>query len=162
MQETMQIALAESWSNRKSGLPYTNPHEALIVASIIEQEAAATKDRYLVSAVFANRLKYGMRLQSDPTVRYGVLNDKGRPISKADLLRKTSWNTYMITGLPKTPICNPSLDSIEAAMNPADSNYLYFVSDGVGGLRFAKTLDMHNKNVRLFRQTASKKTEESK
>ena len=92
-----------------------------------------------------------MRLQSDPTVRYGIDVGLDRPISKADLRRKTPWNTYMITGLPKTPICNPGFTSLEAALNPADSDFLYFVSDGFGGLRFAKTLDVHNENVRLFR-----------
>ncbi len=156
MQETLQIMIAESWSNRKSELPYANPNEALIMASIIEQEAAGSEDRHLVAAVLVNRLKYGMRLQSDPTVLYGIEYDLGHVISKADLRKKTPWNTYVILGLPKTPICNPSLSSIEAALNPADSSYLYFVSDGFGGLRFAENLDKHNKNVRLFRQASSK------
>ena len=121
------------------------------MASIIEKEASSKADRLLVAAVLINRIRRGMRLQSDPTVRYGIDVELDRPISKADLRRKTPWNTYMITGLPKTPICNPSFSSLEAALNPADSDFLYFVSDGFGGLRFAKTLDVHNKNVRLFR-----------
>jgi UPF0755 protein len=153
MQDTLQMTLAESWAERKAGLPYKHPDDAVIMASIIEQEAADPQDRRLVAAVLVNRLKRGMRLQSDPTVRYGVEHDASRPISKADLRRKTAWNTYVIAGLPKTPICNPSLQSLDAALQPADSHYLYFVSDGSGGLRFAKTLDAHNKNVRLFRQT---------
>ena len=83
--------------------------------------------------------------------RYGIDVNTDRPISGADLRRKTPWNTYVMTGLPKTPICNPGFESIEAALHPADSDFLYFVSDGFGGLRFAKTLEVHNKNVRLFR-----------
>ena len=151
MQDKMQIILAEAWASRQADLPYRTPYEALIMASIIEKEAASEADRRLVAAVLVNRMKRGMRLQSDPTVRYGIDVETDRPISKADLRRKTPWNTYVITGLPKTPICNPSLNSLEAALNPADSDFLYFVSDGFGGLRFAKTLDVHNKNVRLFR-----------
>jgi UPF0755 protein len=151
MQDKMQIILAEAWASRQADLPYRTPYEALIMASIIEKEAASEADRRMVAAVLVNRMKRSMRLQSDPTVRYGIDVETDRPISKADLRRKTPWNTYVITGLPKTPICNPGLNSLEAALNPADSDFLYFVSDGFGGLRFAKTLDVHNKNVRLFR-----------
>ena len=151
MQDKMQITLTEAWANRQSDLPYKTPYEALIMASIIEKEAASQTDRQLVAAVLVNRMKRGMRLQSDPTVRYGIDVETDQPISKADLRRKTPWNTYVITGLPKTPICNPSYQSIDAALHPAVSDFLYFVSDGFGGLRFAKTLDVHNKNVRLFR-----------
>ena len=151
MQDKMQITLAEAWASRQADLPYKTPYEALIMASIIEKEAATKADRLLVAAVLVNRMKLGMRLQSDPTVRYGVDVEIDRPISKTDLRRKTPWNTYVIAGLPKTPICNPGFESIEAALHPANSNFLYFVSDGYGGLRFAKTLDVHNKNVRLFR-----------
>ena len=151
MQDKMQINLAEAWTGRQVGLPYKTPYEALIMASIIEKEAASKADRHLVSAVLVNRMKRGMRLQSDPTVRYGIDVDTDGPISKIDLRRKTPWNTYVIVGLPKTPICNPGSESIEAALHPADSDFLYFVSDGFGRLRFAKTLDVHNKNVRLFR-----------
>ena len=151
MQDQMQITLAEAWASRQTDLPYKTPYEALIMASIIEKEAASKADRQLVAAVLVNRLERRMRLQSDPTVRYGIDDDADRPISKADLRRKTPWNTYAITGLPQTPICNPGFESIEAALHPADSDFLYFVSDGFGGLLFAKTLDVHNKNVRLFR-----------
>ncbi len=151
MQDKMQIILAEAWASRQADLPFKTPYEALIMASIIEKEAASKSDRQLVAAVLVNRMKRGMRLQSDPTVRYGIDVKTDQPISKADLRRKTLWNTYVITGLPETPICNPGFESIEAALHPADSNFLYFVSDGFGGLQFAKTLDDHNKNVRLFR-----------
>ena len=162
MQDRMDINLAEAWVKRKSQLPYKTPGEALIMASIIEKEAATKADRDLVSAVLINRLRLGMRLQSDPTVRYGIDFEHSLPISKADLKRKTPWNTYMKTGLPKTPICNPSAESIDSALNPADSDYLYFVSDGFGGLRFAKTLDIHNRNVRIFRRISSQSLEGAK
>ena len=162
MQDKMQITLAESWASRQADLPYKTPYEALIMASIIEKEAASKADRKLVAAVLVNRMRRGMRLQSDPTVRYGIDVETDRPISKADLRRKTPWNTYVITGLPKTPICNPGFESIEAALHPADSDFLYFVSDGFGGLRFAKTLDVHNKNVRLFRAIEAQNPKGSK
>ena len=162
MQDKMQITLAESWASRQADLPYKTPYEALIMASIIEKEAASKADRQLVAAVLVNRMRRGMRLQSDPTVRYGIDVETDRPISKADLRRKTPWNTYVITGLPKTPICNPGFESIEAALHPADSDFLYFVSDGFGGLRFAKTLDVHNKNVRLFRAIEAQNPKGSK
>ena len=162
MQDKMQMSLLEGWINRQAHLPYNTPEEALIMASIIEKEAANSADRRLVAAVLVNRLKRGMRLQSDPTVRYSITVDRARPISKADLRRKTPWNTYMIAGLPKTAICNPSLDSIDAALHPADSAFLYFVADGFGGLRFAKTLDVHNKNVRLYRQVEGQNPKGSK
>ena len=154
MQESQEIALAEAWIRRAKDLPYENPYQALIMASIIEKEASAVEDRRFVSAVLVNRLKKGMRLQSDPTVLYEASESPTKPpkITKTDLKTKTPWNTYVINGLPKTPICNPGQESIMAALHPAKSDYLYFVSDGMGGLRFAKTLDAHNHNVREFRR----------
>ena len=154
MQESLQLFLAKAWSNRAKNLPYGEPYDALIMASIIEKEASAGDDRRLVAAVLVNRLKKGMRLQSDPTVLYEATESPIKPpkITKTDLKTKTPWNTYVINGLPKTPICNPGQESILAALHPAKSDYLYFVSNGKGGLRFAKTLDAHNRNVRLFRQ----------
>ena len=129
MQGRMQISLAEAWADRQEALPYDTPLEALIIASMIEKEAATLADRKLVAAVFVNRLRGGIRLQSDPTVRYGIDITSDGPISKADLRRKTPWNTYMLNGLPKTPICNPGMESIDAALHPANSNFLYFVSE---------------------------------
>lgn len=154
MQESRQLFLAKAWSNRAKNLPYGKPYDALIMASIIEKEASAGDDRRLVAAVLVNRLKQGMRLQSDPTVLYEAAESPIKPpqITKTDLKTKTPWNTYVINGLPRTPICNPGQESIMAALHPAKSDYLYFVSDGKGGLRFAKTLDAHNRNVRQFRQ----------
>ena len=156
MQEKRELALAEAWIYRAPDLPYKTPGDALILASIIELETGDSADRLEVSGVFVNRLKRGMRLQSDPTVLYGVEGGTNRSIRRSDLKRKTEWNTYVIKGLPKTPICNPSLESINAALAPASTKNLYFVSDGKGGLRFARTLDEHNRNVRLFRQAQRK------
>ncbi|MEX0502217.1 endolytic transglycosylase MltG [Alphaproteobacteria bacterium LSUCC0719] len=156
MQEKRELALAEAWIDRSPDLPYESPRDALILASIIELETADSAERLEVAGVFVNRLKRGMRLQSDPTVLYGVETGANRPIRKSDLKRRTEWNTYVIKGLPKTPICNPSLESINAALAPAQTRNLYFVSDGKGGLRFARTLDEHNRNVRLFREAQRK------
>ena len=153
MQEKREISLLEVWIDRSEGLPFDSPEEALILASVIELETARSADRREVAGVFVNRLQKGMRLQSDPTVLYGVAGADGRVIRKSDLKRETLWNTYVISGLPATPICNPSLESIEAALNPANTENLYFVSDGEGGLRFARTLDAHNRNVRLYRKS---------
>ena len=154
MQEEQEIILAEAWLNREKDLPYSNPQDALIMASIIEKEASFGPDRLLVAAVLVNRLRRGMRLQSDPTVLYATSKSQTKiaPITKSDLKKKTQWNTYVIYGLPKTPICNPGRESIMAALHPAKSDYLYFVSDGRGRLRFAKKLGVHNHNVSLFRQ----------
>jgi len=154
MQQARQISLAEAWIDRAPGLPFKTPQDALIMASIIEKEAATTTDRGLVAAVLINRLKRSMRLQSDPTVLYenAPTPDPLPVITKQDLQTRTPWNTYVITGLPATPICNPSLESLNAALHPPQSDFLYFVSDGDGGLRFAKTLDEHNRNVRLYRK----------
>ena len=150
----MDKVLDLEWNNRGNNLPFKTKYQGLIMASIIEKEASAGSDRRLVAAVLVNRLKKGMRLQSDPTVLYEASESPAKPppITKTNLKAKTPWNTYVISGLPKTPICNPGQESIMAALQPAESEYLYFVSDGSGGLRFAKTLDAHNHNVRLFRQ----------
>ena len=156
IQEKRELALAEAWIDRAPNLPYQTPRDALILASIIELETADSAERLEVAGVFVNRLKRGMRLQSDPTVLYGVEGGANRPIRRSDLKRRTEWNTYVIKGLPKTPICNPSLESINAALAPAQTRNLYFVSDGAGGLRFARTLDEHNRNVRLFREAQRK------
>ena len=156
MQEKRELALAEAWIDRAPDLPFATPRDALILASIIELETGDSAERREVAGVFVNRLKRGMRLQSDPTVLYGVAGDTRRSIRRSDLKRKTEWNTYVISGLPKTPICNPSLDSINAALAPAATKNVYFVSDGTGGLRFARTLDAHNRNVRLYREAQRK------
>ena len=152
MQQKREMELIEAWLERSADLPLKTPHEAVILASIVELETGDSADRREVAGVFVNRLRSGMRLQSDPTVLYGVDGNNPRSIRKSDLKRRTAWNTYVIKGLPQTAICNPSRESIEAVLHPAKTKNMYFVSDGEGGLLFAKTLDAHNKNVQLFRQ----------
>ncbi len=152
MQQKREMELIEAWLDRSANLPLKTPQEAVILASIVELETADSADRREVAGIFINRLRAGMRLQSDPTVLYGVDGDTSRSIRKSDLKRRTAWNTYVIKGLPQTAICNPSRASIEAVLQPEKTKNMYFVSDGEGGLLFSKTLDAHNKNVRLFRK----------
>ena len=143
------------WPTRQKNLPFKTKKEALILASIVERETGVSSERPLVAAVFVNRLKKRMRLQSDPTIIYGLVGGKGalgRPIRRSEIRRKTAYNTYRINGLPPTPIANPGQASIAAVLNPADSKALYFVADGSGGHAFAETLAQHNKNVRHWRQ----------
>jgi len=153
MQEKQAISLAEAWAERAEGLPLKSPREAVILASIVELEAASAAGRREVAGVFMNRLRLRMRLQSDPTVLYGTGAEPGRVIRQSDLDRETAWNTYVIRGLPPTPICNPGLDAIDAVLQPNDTDNLYFVSDGYGGLRFAPDIDEHNVNVKAYRET---------
>ena len=152
MQQKREMELIEAWLDRSADLPLRTPQEALILASIVELETGDSLDRREVAGVFVNRLRRGMRLQSDPTVLYGVEGNLSRTIRKSDLKHRSAWNTYVIKGLPKTAICNPSRESVDAVLQPSKTANMYFVSDGEGGLLFAKTLDVHNKNVRLFRK----------
>ena len=154
MQADAETELALAWAGRAEGLPLASASELLILASMIEAETGRREERALVASVFVNRLRRGMRLQSDPTVLYGLQGRQpiDRPISKQDLQAPHGWNTYLIAGLPKTPIGNPGRAALVAAANPAETDYLYFVADGLGGHLFAKTLDAHNRNVRLYRQ----------
>ncbi|MDE0589890.1 endolytic transglycosylase MltG [Halocynthiibacter sp. C4] len=147
--------LDEAWQNRAEGLPLETKEEALILASIVEKETGVAEERKQVASVFVNRLKQGMRLQTDPTVIYGVTEGKGalgRGLRQSELRRETPWNTYVIDGLPVTPIANPGRAAIEAALNPDDTEYLFFVADGTGGHAFAKTLSEHNDNVAKWRK----------
>jgi UPF0755 protein len=135
-------------------VPLKSAREALILASIVEKETGVPEERGQVAAVFLNRLKKNMRLQSDPTIIYGIVGGKGkldRPLSKADVAAKTPYNTYEIDGLPPGPIANPGRDALEAVLNPAPGNALYFVADGSGGHAFADTLVEHNANVQKWR-----------
>lgn len=153
MQHGMRQVLDELWQERSAATPVRTPEEALILASIIEKETGIADERPLVAGVFANRLKLGMRLQSDPTVAYGI-DPKGldRPLSRADLDAPGPYNTYLNAGLPPTPIANPGRASIRAALNPAKTEFLYFVADGQGGHAFARTLVDHNRNVARWRR----------
>ena len=146
--------LAEAWEGRDADLPYQTPEEALVMASIIEKETGVPGERGQVASVFVNRLRQGMKLQTDPTVIYGVTNGQGvleRGLRQSELKRETPYNTYVIDGLPPTPIANPGRASIEAAMHPEATQYLFFVADGSGGHAFAETLAEHNRNVAKWR-----------
>ena len=132
--------LGDLWAARAEGLPYDTPEEALIMASIVEKETGIAEERKQVASVFINRLRQGMKLQTDPTVIYGVtkgIGVLGRGLRQSELRRETPWNTYVIDGLPPTPIANPGTLSIEAALNPDTTDYLFFVADGSGGHAFA-------------------------
>ena len=154
MQKRMQTILDEAWENRDPGTPLRSKEELLILASIIEKETRP-QEHGKVASVFINRLERGMKLQTDPTVIYGITKGKeslGRGLRRSELNRETPYNTYIIEGLPPTPICNPSEASIRAAANPDETDYLYFVADGTGGHAFAETLDEHNRNVAEWRR----------
>lgn len=155
MQELQQLRINAVWESREDGLPLQNPEEMLILASIIEKETGLPEERRQVASVFVNRLNQGMRLQTDPTVIYGITKGKsvlGRGLRQSELRRRTRWNTYTIDGLPPTPIANPGLASLEAAVAPDTSEYVFFVADGTGGHAFAETLEQHNRNVANWRQ----------
>ena len=155
MTERQSAILAKAWAGRSEGLPYDTPEEALIMASIIEKETGIAEERGKVASVFINRLQQGMRLQTDPTVIYGVTKGEGvlgRGLRQSELRRETPYNTYVINGLPPTPIANPGAEAIRAAVNPEQTDYLFFVADGSGGHAFAKTLEAHNENVAKWRR----------
>jgi len=155
MQTRQEERLAEVWRNRAEGLPIDTPEEALILASLIEKETGVPEERRRVASVFVNRLDRGMRLQTDPAVIYGVTEGKGalgRGLRRSELDRETPYNTYLVAGLPPTPIANPGLASLQAAVDPEQTEYLYFVADGSGGHAFATTLAEHNANVAEWRK----------
>ena len=155
MRKAQDALLAAAWENRADGLPLENPYEALILASIIEKETGVPEERGQVASVFANRLNRGMKLQTDPTVIYGITKGEGvlgRGLRQSELRAETPWNTYVIDALPPTPIANPGRASLEAAVNPDSTSYIFFVADGTGGHAFAETLDEHNQNVARWRE----------
>ncbi|MEM9344503.1 MAG: endolytic transglycosylase MltG [Pseudomonadota bacterium] len=162
MAEAQTERLQVAWATRADDVPVETPEEALILASIIEKETGLADERRQVSSVFVNRLKQGMRLQTDPTVIYGVTEGRGvlgRGIRQSELDRETPWNTYIIDGLPATPIANPGLASIEAALNPDETPYIFFVADGTGGHAFAETLAEHNANVAKWREIEAERNQ---
>jgi len=148
----MQQALAAEWDKRAPGLPYATPYEALIMASIVEKETGQAQDRALVAAVFVNRLRTGMRLQTDPTVIYGLGERFDGNLRKPDLLTDTPYNTYTRAGLPPSPIAMPGLASLQAALHPAQKDIYYFVAKGNGSSYFSRTLDEHNRAVNKYQR----------
>jgi len=155
MQRALNETVAELWPKRAPGLPLKDEREAIILASIVEKETGVPEERPLVASVFVNRLRAGMRLQSDPTVAYGVTNGSGplgRALTRQDLQTPSPYNTYLNDGLPPGPISNPGRAAIEATLNPAATEFLYFVANGDGGHVFAKTLAEHNRNVEQWRK----------
>jgi UPF0755 protein len=153
MEKAMQTYLANAWAKRKPGLAVTTPEQTVILASIVEKETGKPSERRLVAAVYSNRLKRGMPLQADPTFIYPIT--KGRPLGRRPLLSevraKNAYNTYAMSGLPVGPIANPGRASIDAVLDPEQSQALYFVADGTGGHVFANTLAEHNVNVAKWR-----------
>lgn len=155
MKAAADAMLAELWDKRAKNLPFDTPEEALTLASIVEKETGVASERPRVAAVFVNRLNRSMRLQSDPTIIYGLVGGKGalgRPIRRSELDRLTPYNTYLVDGLPPGPICNPGRASVEAVLNPPETDELYFVADGTGGHAFSRTLKEHQQRVREWRQ----------
>ncbi|MFC4214920.1 endolytic transglycosylase MltG [Pseudophaeobacter arcticus] len=155
MQERQELLIAAAWENRSEDAAVQSPEEMLILASIIEKETGVAEERGQVASVFTNRLNRGMRLQTDPTVIYGVTKGEGvlgRGLRQSELRKVTPWNTYVIEGLPPTPIANPGRASLLAAVNPEPTDFLFFVADGSGGHAFAETLQQHNSNVAKWRE----------
>jgi UPF0755 protein len=157
--QAMAAALDRLWKGRAEGLPLATPREALVLASIVERETGQPEERPRVAAVFLNRLRRGMPLQSDPTVAYAAADGAplDRPLTRADLDRDHPFNTYRVRGLPPGPIASPGEKSLEAVLHPASSDDLFFVADGTGGHAFAGTLEEHNRNVARWRQIERQK-----
>ena len=159
MMEARDNLLKALWAQRRSDLPFQSPEQAMTLASIVEKETGLASERPRVAAVFENRLAKGIRIQSDPTIIYGLTQGRplGRGIRESELLEPTPYNTYVINGLPPTPICNPGRASIAAVLDPPRTSELYFVASGSGGHVFASTLEEHNANVAHYRQVERQK-----
>ena len=154
MRSDQQALLDRLWAARQPGLPFSSPREAVILASIVEKETGQANERRRVAGVFITRLRVGMRLQSDPTVIYAISRGEplGRGLRASELLTRSPWNTYAYSGLPPTPIANPGKASLEAVLDPVQTQDLYFVADGSGGHVFARDLAGHNANVARWRE----------
>lgn len=159
MQRAQAENLTKLWAARAPGLVVTTPEEAVILASIVEKETGIASERPRVAAVFTNRLRQGMRLESDPTIVYGITKGRplGRGIRQSELQADTGWNTYLIAGLPPTPIANPGEQALKAVLNPPRTDELFFVADGTGGHVFARTFDEHLANVARWREIERRK-----
>ncbi len=149
-QQRLQKVLQQNWNQRAKNLPYKSPYDALIVASLVEKESALKSEQALIAGVIINRLKKHMFLQIDPTVIYGAGKDYQGTITLADLRADNPYNTYVHKGLPPTPICLPGEDAIHAALNPTNTQYLYFVSKGNGSHAFSTSLKQHDKNIKKY------------
>lgn len=164
MKEAMEKAVDDAWRKRSAGLPLTNRREVVILASMIEKETAIPAERPRIAAVFINRLRIKMRLESDPTTVYGITGGKGtlgRDLTRADLQSASGYNTYIVPGLPSGPICNPGRASILAATSPAPRDRsLYFVADGQGGHVFAANVYEHNRNVARWKEILKQRQEQ--
>lgn len=167
MQAAMTTALAETWEGRQADLPLSSPAELLILASIVERETGVAEERPQVAAVFVNRLREGMRLQSDPTIIYGITLGQSkleRGLRRSEIEEKTAYNTYQIDGLPPTPIANPGIEALRAVAHPDSHNYLYFVAKGASprdGHVFAETYAEHQQNVARYRQIEREAAEQA-
>src|SRR5262245_1076436 len=177
MRDARDRALGEIWAHRQTSVPLQSPDELVKLASIVERETGLVSERPMVAAVFVNRLRRPMRLESDPTIIYGVckrypdrcrdgrlVDARGhiRVIRQSEIALNTGYNTYRIDGLPPTPICNPGRAALEAAANPANSNAVFFVADGTGGHAFASTVAEHNANVARWRQIEAQRLAEER
>lgn len=160
--EKQKSILEHAWQNRAKNLPLANPYEMLILASIVEKETGIENERPQIASVFINRLRVNMRLQTDPTVIYGMGDRYDGNIRRKDLNEVTPYNTYQIDGLPPTPIAMPSKASIEAVANPDNTPYFYFVADGSGGHKFSRTLNEHNQAVNEWIQIERKRKNQQK
>jgi len=158
--ERMEKRVDSVWQGKRDGLPYKSKNDMLTMASIVEKETAVSEERSKVASVFINRLRLGMRLQTDPTVIYGMGDSYKGTLTRKDLETPTAYNTYTISGLPPGPIAMPGKASLEAAAHPEKTNFLYFVADGKGGHTFTTNLASHNKAVQVYRLALKEKNEQ--